>query len=54
VLLIELVSPDGEALLEADPAEVQSFLTLTHEFVAGGEESAYIDIDGLIGALLAA
>ena len=54
VLLIELVSPNGEALLQADPDEVHSFLALTHEFVAPGEESAYIDIDGLIGALLAA
>jgi hypothetical protein len=54
VLLIELVSTDGQALLEGDPAEVASFLALTHTFVAPGEESAYVDIDGLIGALLAA
>lgn len=53
VLLIELVSPDGEALLQANPRDVQGFLALTHEFVAPGEEPAYLDIDGLIGTLLA-
>jgi len=53
VLLIELVSPAGEALLQASPRDVQTFLALTHVLVAPGEESDHLDIDGLVGALLA-
>jgi hypothetical protein len=53
-LIIELSSPDGCALLEANPREITNFLTMSHEVVAPGEESAHIDVDAAIEAIFAA
>lgn len=54
IILIELSSPDGVAILQADTREINGFLTMSHEVVAPGEESAHSDIDAVIAAILAA
>ncbi|HZJ04923.1 MAG TPA: SsgA family sporulation/cell division regulator [Nocardioidaceae bacterium] len=54
IVLIELSSPDGGALLQANPREIMNFLTMSHCVIAPGEESAHIDVDAVIEAILAA
>lgn len=54
VLLVALSSNDGTALLQAQREEVESFVSLTYEQVAAGEESAYIDIDAVVAEIFAA
>lgn len=52
ILLIELDASDDDVILAADPAEVQAFVEVSLELVSPGAESDYLDIDGLIGAIL--
>ena len=54
ILLIQLATNDGAALLQANPAEIEAFLALSHDLVAPGDESTCLDIDALIGEILAA
>lgn len=52
LLLIALNSPSGQAVLECDRAHVEHFLRRTFELVPVGEESATMDIDACIAAIL--
>jgi Streptomyces sporulation and cell division protein, SsgA len=52
LLLLALNSPSGQAVLECESRHVEHFLRRTFEIVALGEESASIDIDGTIAAIL--
>src|SRR3954463_11532322 len=51
--LIELCSPDGEALVQARAAELTAFVEKMTSSVAPGAESTYLDVDGTIAAILA-
>lgn len=52
VTVIELSSPEGEALMQARSDEVCEFLRRTEALVALGAETTYIDIDDTISRLL--
>ncbi len=52
VTVIELCSPDGQALLQAPSSDVCAFLTETERLIATGAESAHVDIDEAIASLL--
>jgi hypothetical protein len=52
VLCLSLASPSGSALLEADLATVASFLDETYRAVPLGSESALLDLDSQLAALL--
>jgi hypothetical protein len=49
---VALSSPDGDALLVCDAAELVEFLDRTEDVVAVGEETSFLDIDALAAALL--
>lgn len=53
VTVIELSSPDGEALLQARSDELGDFLRRTQELVPRGTEDTHLDMDGLVASLLA-
>ena len=52
VILIELSSPDGEALLQASSREVSEFLQHTFELVPRGAEELQLDVDDTLLQLL--
>ena len=52
VVIIELCSPDGEALVQARTGDLSSFVERMHKAVRPGTESEYIDVDGAILAIL--
>ena len=52
VFVIELESPDGYAVVEMRRDEVESFLDATAEVVPLGAESAHVDVDGFIAAVI--
>lgn len=52
VTVIELSSPDGEALMQALSSEVCGFLRETESLVANGAEATYLDLDETITKLL--
>jgi hypothetical protein len=52
VVLIELNSPDGEALLQAASREVSEFLQRTFELVPRGTEEMQVDVDDTLLQLL--
>lgn len=52
LVLIELRSPDGQATLAIDAADLEAFLRRTFDVVPRGSESAYLDLDLVIGRLL--
>ena len=54
VVIIELSSPDGRALLQAPSRAVQDFVARTREAVPQGEESAHLAMDAIIAQLLGA
>jgi hypothetical protein len=54
VVIIELCSPDGTALLQAPSRTVHDFVVRTLEAVPAGEESAHLALDDLISQLLTA
>ena len=54
VVIIELCSPDGTALLQAPSRTVHDFVVRTLEVVPAGEESAHLALDSLISKLLTA
>ena len=54
VVIIELCSPDGEALVQARSADMSTFVERMTAAVAPGAESAQLDVDGAIAAIFAA
>jgi Streptomyces sporulation and cell division protein, SsgA len=53
VVIVELSSPDGEALLQARSHEVSDFLAQTREIIPVGAEGRHLDLDEVVTALLA-
>lgn len=51
MLVVEIESPEGHAVLELDLEGVAGFLGATEELVAFGAESEYFDVDALIEEL---
>ncbi len=54
LVAIELVSPGGEAVLQARSADIADFVSATTALVPAGTESDHLDLDGLVEALLTA
>ena len=54
VVIIELCSPDGEALLQARTGDLSTFVDRMTKLVAQGSESAHVDVDAVIEAIFAA
>lgn len=54
VVTVELCSLDGDALVELGTADVAEFVRRSHALVAPGAESAHVDVDALVTAMLAA
>jgi hypothetical protein len=52
VTIIELSSPDGEALMQARSDEVSDFLARCESLVPSGSEAGLMDIDDTIAQLL--
>ena len=50
--MIELCSPDGEALVQARTSDITAFVESMTQLVAPGAETHLIDIDGAIAAIL--
>ena len=53
VVIVELCSPDGTALLQTDSRAVQRFVSAIYEAVPEGTESSHVSIDALLAQLLA-
>jgi hypothetical protein len=53
VLRIALISPDGEALLQAQTNEIVDFLNSTYALCPWGKESEQLHLDSELQALLA-
>lgn len=54
VVIIELCSPDGEALVQAKTGDLSNFVERMTKAVQPGAESAHLDIDATITAIFAA
>lgn len=54
VVIIELCSPDGEALVQARTGDLQGFVARMNQAVARGSESDLVDVDAAITAIFAA
>jgi hypothetical protein len=54
VVIIELCSPDGEALVQAKTGDLQAFVERMTKSVQPGSESDYLDLDAAINAILEA
>jgi hypothetical protein len=54
VIIIELCSPDGEALVQGAVADITAFVDSMVLAVAPGTEGHYLDLDFTISAILAA
>lgn len=52
VVIIELCSPDGEALIQARTGDLSVFVERMTKAVAPGSESEYLDLDSAINAIL--
>jgi hypothetical protein len=53
VVIIELSSPDGSALLQTPSRAVQAFVTAIYDAVPAGTESRHVSLDDLVAQLLA-
>ena len=53
VVIVELCSPDGTALLQTPSRAVQAFVTSVFDAVPAGTESSHVSIDELVTQLLA-
>ena len=53
VVIIELCSPDGELLVQADSRSVDTFVAKMLTSVPDGQESAYVNFDDELAQLLA-
>ncbi len=51
-IVLRLSSPDGNAELEADEADVRRFLRRADALVPPGRESRHLDLDDLIARLV--
>lgn len=51
MLVVEIESPEGYALLELDHSAVDDFLDATEEMVPLGREDEHFDVDALIAEL---
>ena len=54
VVIIELCSPDGEALVQARTGDLRSFVDRMNRTVKPGTESDLLDIDAAIASIFAA
>jgi len=54
VVIIELCSPDGEALVQARTGDLSTFVERMGKAVTPGTESELIDVDAAINAIFAA
>jgi hypothetical protein len=54
VVIIELCSPDGEALVQTKTGELHTFVDRMSRAVPPGHESDHIDVDAAISAILTA
>lgn len=54
VVIIELCSPDGEALIQARTGDLRGFVDRMCRVVPPGEESQHLDVDATIAAILEA
>ncbi|WP_162529860.1 SsgA family sporulation/cell division regulator [Nocardioides caldifontis] len=54
VIIIELCSPDGEALVQARTADITAFVERMTAAVAPGAEADFMDVDAAIAAIFAA
>jgi hypothetical protein len=54
VVIIELCSPDGEALVQARTGDLSAFVERMSKAVAPGVESEHLDVDATIAAILEA
>ena len=52
LVMLQLSSPDGRALLAAPAEDVGAFLAETYEVVAPGTEGEHMDVDGVLERLL--
>jgi hypothetical protein len=52
VLRLALSSPSGDAVLECPVVHIESFLQRTYDAVPVGTESAHVNVDGELRALL--
>jgi hypothetical protein len=52
VVIVELCSPDGEALVQAKTGDLSAFVDRMSKAVAPGSESEYLDLDAAIAAIL--
>ena len=52
VVIIELCSPDGEALVQARTGDLSTFVDKMSKAVEPGAESAHLDIDAAIDRIL--
>lgn len=52
VAVLDFSSPDGRLVAQANTHDLHTFLALTFDAVAVGAESRFLDIDGLLAALL--
>jgi hypothetical protein len=53
VVIVELCSPDGTALLQTPTRAVQRFVDSVYDAVPDGTESSHMSIDALVAQLLA-
>ena len=53
VVIIELCSPDGEALVQAKTNDLSVFVERMNKAVELGNESAHVDVDATIAAIFA-
>jgi hypothetical protein len=54
VVIIELCSPDGEALVQARTGDLSSFVERMNKAVVPGTESDYLSLDAAIAAIIEA
>ena len=54
VVIIELCSPDGEALVQAKTTDLSTFVERMSKAVEPGAESDHLDVDATIAAIFAA
>ncbi len=54
VVIIELCSPDGEALVQASIADITAFVEKMTATVTPGAETDFLDVDAAIAAIFAA
>ncbi len=54
VVIVELCSPDGEALVQARTGDLSAFVDRMSKAVVPGTESEHLDLDATIAAIFAA